>query len=271
MAINIMLDAGHYGKYNRSPANGNYYESEMNWKLHLLLQRHLVERGFKVSITRNNQNNDLSVTARGRMAKGQDLLISIHANAVEGSGINENVDYPVAFVQLNGSGRELGQKLADCVAEVMDTKQKGRTATREGKNGDYYGVLRGAAAVGTTAIILEHSFYTNTKMVNWLLEEMNLDKLAQAESEIIAAYYAKKTVTVTLPQVKKGSKCSEVCTLQMLLNAHNYKGKNGQALEADGSFGGNTDFAVRAFQNAKALSVDGVVGQNTWSALLKGD
>lgn len=34
MSIKICLDAGHYGKYNRSPAVKTYYESDMNWKLH---------------------------------------------------------------------------------------------------------------------------------------------------------------------------------------------------------------------------------------------
>ena len=34
----ICLDAGHYGKYNRSPAIPEYYESDMNRKLHLMLK-----------------------------------------------------------------------------------------------------------------------------------------------------------------------------------------------------------------------------------------
>ena len=37
----ICLDAGHYGKYNRSPVVKEYYESDMNWKLHLLLKKYL--------------------------------------------------------------------------------------------------------------------------------------------------------------------------------------------------------------------------------------
>ena len=35
MAKKICLDAGHYAKYNRSPVVPEYYESVMNWKLHL--------------------------------------------------------------------------------------------------------------------------------------------------------------------------------------------------------------------------------------------
>ena len=37
---------------------------------------------------------------------------------------------------------------------------------------------------------------------------------------------------------------------------------------ADGSFGGDTDKAVRAYQGAKGLSVDGACGPKTWASLL---
>ena len=31
--VKICLDAGHYGKYNQSPCNKAYFESEAMWKL----------------------------------------------------------------------------------------------------------------------------------------------------------------------------------------------------------------------------------------------
>ena len=40
--IKICLDAGHVGsKYNQSPVVKTYYESAMNWKLHLKLKAEL--------------------------------------------------------------------------------------------------------------------------------------------------------------------------------------------------------------------------------------
>ncbi len=38
----------------------------------------------------------------------------------------------------------------------------------------------------------------------------------------------------------------------------------------DGDFGGGTLAAVKAFQRSKGLQVDGVVGPDTWAALLPG-
>lgn len=200
-AIKICLDAGHFGKYNQSPAVKSYYESDMNWKLHLLLKKYLEEYGFVVTTTRADKNVNMNEYYRGTASKGCDLFISLHSNAV-GSSVNENVDYPVVYVPLNGKGNAIGQKLVDCVEAIMDTKQNGRIATRRGQNGDYYGVIRGATAVGTVGLIIEHSFHTNTRATKWLLSNSNLEKMAKAEADVIAAYYGveKPTKPVVEPE-----------------------------------------------------------------------
>lgn len=180
----VCLDAGHYGNYNAGAVKG-YYESVRMWKLTELLARELNARGITVIKTRSNQATDLALTSRGRKAKGCDLFLSMHSNAAS----VESVDYPVAYVPLNGTGTVIGQKLADIVADVMGTVQKGRTATRKGSVGaDYYGVIRGAVAVGVPGVILEHSFHTNLKAAEWLMSDANLAKLAKAEADCIAAW-----------------------------------------------------------------------------------
>ena len=62
-----------------------------------------------------------------------------------------------------------------------------------------------------------------------------------------------------------------VKTVQRLLNALEYKGKDGKALALDGDFGTNTACAVKAYQTAQKLAADGIVGALTWKALLGGN
>jgi peptidoglycan hydrolase-like protein with peptidoglycan-binding domain len=64
------------------------------------------------------------------------------------------------------------------------------------------------------------------------------------------------------PLIRKGAKEHPVPTLQYLLRAR------GHAVAVDGSFGTETDAAVRAFQQKKHLTADGIVGPDTWSALI---
>lgn len=77
-------------------------------------------------------------------------------------------------------------------------------------------------------------------------------------------------VMIELNVLKQGSKGNEVKTLQRLLKELGYKGSDKKVLAIDGSFGSNTLYAVKAFQKASKLEVDGSVGQKTWDKLLKG-
>lgn len=189
MAKKICIDAGHYGKYNRSPAVKEYYESDMTWKLHLLLKQYLEQYGFEVITTRAEKDKDLALYNRGATSKGCDLFLSLHSNAA-GSVVKESVDRVDIYAPISGKGHDIAKKLADCIASVMETKQPGYVKTRQsGSGGEYYGVIRGAVAVGTIGLLVEHSFHTCTRSAKWLLEDANLDKLAKAEARVIAKHY----------------------------------------------------------------------------------
>ncbi len=269
--LKICLDAGHYGKYNQSPAIPEYYESDMTWKLHLKLKAQLESYGINVITTRKTQNENLGLTARGKASKGCDLFLSIHSNAA-GSKVNESVDYPIAFVPINGSANDIGEQLAKCVSQIIGTKQKGRAESKKSEKGswDYYGVINGATAVGVPGIILEHSFHTNTKVTKWLLEDTNLDMLAKAEAWIIAKYFniqeplAKNNI-IELPTLFIDNKNKAVKALQLLLIGYGYPcGKSG----ADSKFGNKTYKALISYQKDNNLAIDGICGNKTWSSLL---
>lgn len=264
--IKICLDAGHYGKYNQSPVIPEYYESDMTWKLHLKLKTYLEELGIEVITTRKNQKQNLGLTARGKVAKGCDLFLSLHSNAAN----KESVDYPIAFVPISGSVDDLGKQLAKCAEQIMNTKQNGRAESKKSEKGnwDYYSVIKGAASVKVPGIILEHSFHTNAKATKWLLEDSNLDKLAKAEATAIAKYFKAiqpKASAIEVPTLSKGAKGDAAKALQTLLIGYGYSCGNAGA---DGDFGNSTHNALKNYQKDKELVIDGCCGAKTWSSLL---
>ena len=73
--------------------------------------------------------------------------------------------------------------------------------------------------------------------------------------------------TPTKPTLRRGSKGEYVTLLQTKLIQLGYSlPKYG----ADGSFGAETEVAVKAFQRDHSLTADGVVGKATWEALETG-
>ena len=73
-------------------------------------------------------------------------------------------------------------------------------------------------------------------------------------------------VNISLPTVRKGDTGNAVKILQAFLVAYEYSiGISG----IDGDFGFDTEYAVRRFQKNSGIDVDGIVGKNTWSELLK--
>ena len=195
-SVRICLDAGHVGShYNQSPVVKSYYESAMVWSLHLKLKAALEARGFEVMTTRVNIDTNLGVYERGTASKGCDVFLSLHSNACG----TESVDYPVVYRAYDNKNNvdTLALKIAKKVGELMGTAQAGRTATRKNSSGgEYYGVLRGARAVGTPYyMLIEHSFHTNTKATKWLSKDANLDKLAVAEADILAEFFGMESST----------------------------------------------------------------------------
>ncbi|MBR5199299.1 MAG: peptidoglycan-binding protein, partial [Bacteroidales bacterium] len=86
---------------------------------------------------------------------------------------------------------------------------------------------------------------------------------AQVEPEVKPE--VKTDYQVGLRYLKKGCKGEDVRALQILLIGHGFTcGPDG----ADGDFGTNTDKAVRNYQKAMGLVVDGSVGSATMSSLL---
>lgn len=90
------------------------------------------------------------------------------------------------------------------------------------------------------------------------------EELAGAQASAPAAPAARAGGTaVTLPLLAQGSRSETVRLAQAALTGLGY-----DAGGADGIFGANTATAVKRFQAAHGLAADGIVGRDTWHALL---
>ncbi len=277
--IKICLDAGHYGKYNQSPCNKKYYESEAMWRLVEYLKEELLAyNGVHIITTRSSIDQNPALYNRGQRAKGYDLFISEHSNAV-GSGVDNNVDYAVVYRSYKNKNNSdgLGLRLAKAVADTMGTKQNPRTSTCKSEKGnwEYYGVLRGADDAGCPLFyIVENSFHTNPKSTEWLLKDDNLRKLAQAQAKAIAEYYNLKVIpTLPAKAITPESDPEDIKWAQERLNAMLPDWY--PELQIDGDYGPKTRIAVLVYWNqlgwGKHMQDDGTrIGKSTREALAAG-
>jgi tetrahydromethanopterin S-methyltransferase subunit B len=98
---------------------------------------------------------------------------------------------------IDEKSKEIARALGNPISNLMGVSQpyyytKSVDFDRDGNgyiDDEYYGVLFGAKSVGVPAIIIEHSFHTNKKAADWLLDDVNLERLAEVEADALAKYY----------------------------------------------------------------------------------
>jgi len=71
-----------------------------------------------------------------------------------------------------------------------------------------------------------------------------------------------------IPSLARGAQGTDVARMQRMLGANGFMDPANQG-NFDGEFGSGTEGALKKFQSAKALTVDGKCGPQTWTALLK--
>lgn len=106
-------------------------------------------------------------------------------------------------------------------------------------------------AISSSAIFGHRDFYATACPGDVLYA-----KLPQLRSDVASRLGGR-----TWPLVRSGDTGERVRTVQYLLRQAGY------SVSADGVFGSGTESAVRSFQQARGLAVDGVVGTATWERL----
>lgn len=242
--MKLCIDPGHGEGHNQSPVVPEYREGTRMFLLGQLLKRELERyENVEVLITRNTVTDNPRLYERGAMAKDCELLLSLHSDAVGGEG-GESVDRPTVFYPISGACADLAALLSEKIAQTMGTRQAGKTKTRVNSAGneDYYGIIRYSVRAGSVGLILEHSFHTNGRTANWLLNDGNLLKLARAEAAVLADYYGLKKKPgeeeeevryYTLADLKADEKFGDAYlpTVEKLMEKGILKGKGGEGDE----------------------------------------
>ena len=218
-------------------------------------------------------SEDISIKTRVEKAAAwdADVYVDMHHNAGIALGTGGGV---VAF---SYPGNVRGKAYRDAVydAVIAAGALKGnRASPKQEKN---YETLRRCHKAGIPAVLMEYGFMDSRTDAPVILNDAYSRLVAYATMAGIAeaAGLRKKTAgknknnsgvcNVEVKVLKKGTKGAAVKAMQTLLIGYGFDcGEKG----ADSSFGPATDRALRAYQSAKALEVDGSCGPATWASLL---
>lgn len=275
--FNVALNAGHYlgtlGKHCPKSLDPNMTkEWVLNARVVSKLQN-LLSIYEDINVLRVDDptgRTNQSFTQKRKLVNdfGAHLYVGVHHNAADkiftGGGIS-------AYVTINPTAESVALRDALYHAAVRKTGLKGDRANPLAERDLHE--LRGLLC---PAVLVECGFMDSRVDCPIILTEEYADKLAEAFATVIiekagvttkpsSIAYAKKEllVSVSLPVLKRGSTGNEVRVVQTLLRTY------GANISIDGSFGPATDLALKQFQQANNLEVDGSCGANTWTQLLR--
>lgn len=271
MAKKIYINPGHSD--TDSGAVGYAIERKLNVAVSKKMNEYLLEH--YVCETRMNPGSMGSLAAICKDANnwGADLFVSNHFNAGGGDGF-ETFVYSEKRV-------DLGKIFAKHVKAAGQNLRSSSVAPGVKLRPDLY-VLKNT---NMTAILNEGAFVDNLKDIQDWDEDYELNKLGVAYAKAVAEYLKleeKATVpeydaekaatteptryTLSMRVMSRGCAGEDVRALQIMLKGRGY---NGDMHTPDGKFGPNTEGAVKLYQKAKKLTVDGIAGEKTMRSLLE--
>ena len=180
----IILDPGHVEGYNKGAVSGYYEGTAMYHYAHLLADK-LRAAGMEVGVTRTKITDNPSLTARGKQAKGADMLVSLHSNAASSASAN---GVTVFYSIKRGGDKVHAAALSEGLAGLINGGTRDRGAhTRKGSGDwDYYTVIQAAVAAGCPHVFLiEHGFHSNKKECTWLMQPANMEAMATLECGLL--------------------------------------------------------------------------------------
>lgn len=218
----VVLDPGHDSTHAGAQVNG-LAEEALNIKIAAYCKKELEEyNGVRVYLTRSVDGSCPypGTTAGGCNEKrveyaksvGANIYVSLHNNsATNTSAKGAMVFYPNTNYnfEVSQTGKELAQIIENHLVK-LGLYDRGITIRNaqddkypDGSAADYYGVIRNSKLVGIPAIIVEHSFMSNSEDVsNFLNSDEKLKNLGIADATAIAEYYGlTKGINISVDKV----------------------------------------------------------------------
>lgn len=239
--------------------NRQIYENEFNRAAKNKFIEACMRQDFSVFDVKP-ELQDISINERIRRINSQNLtlLVTFAYNAF-GETFNSASGLETFYSPQNPKAtqsRILAQNLYDEL--IQGTSQNGRGV----KTLDV-GVL---SNVNCTSSLIEAGFMTNLReaklMINPLFQTEVGEESCHGVCNFLGVNYIPRNNLNYYPLLRNGDRGNFVYLLQFILNEYGYN------LSVDGIFGTRTLNAVRDFQRNNSLSVDGIVGNNTWKTLL---
>lgn len=236
------------------------YENEFNRSAKNKFIEACMRQDFSVFDVKS-ELQDISISERVRRINSQNLtlLVTFAYNAF-GDDFNSASGLEVYYSLLNpqvSESRTLSEDVYNRL--IQGTYQVGR-----GVKTIDVGVL---SSVNCPSTLIEAGFMTNLReaglMLNPLFVTETSEEACQGVCDFLGVSYLPRDNLSLYPLLRTGSSNNFVYLLQFIL-ANQY----GYSLAVDGIFGSRTASAVRDFQANNSLSVDGLVGNNTWKTLL---
>ena len=186
--ITIVLDAGHGGRDGGSVGINGTIEKEINLEYTLALKEKLVKVGYRVELTRKNDDGLYSELAKNKKISDMNarceiikktnpnLVISIHMNSFpDSSACGANTYYR--------AGDEASKNIANLIQASLNTYCGVKNT--QAKVGDYY-ILNCSYY---TAVLIECGFLSNGRERELLKSKEYQQKVADAISVGLIKYY----------------------------------------------------------------------------------
>ena len=180
----ITLDAGHGPGKNSNRGSLIGHEGDNNYLYSLVLKEALeAYQDVRVILTRNKNTDNPTLKERGAMAKGSELLLSLHSNAFNGSAHG---------VSIFDSVQKPNKVLATALLNALSTFWKKRDVNYKVypglPNQDYYAILRESGA--KSSMMIEHGFHDVLSDVK--IYTTKRKEIAQTTAQTIAKHYGLK-------------------------------------------------------------------------------